>query len=150
MSTMPKKTRKQEYIFYVVTVDSWDHIYGLSVGNRSRFDDGPYSEFAVLTFTGAVVRPENFKTPKAAIGLSSQRGLLEDSNSYPKSIGMLTGRGDTLDVYVPIPAERMAELITLAASERVKAVAFTGTELKYRKGTITNIELMTEFIEEDW
>lgn len=70
---MPKKRstqRKEEYVHYVTTVTGWEHMYGLSIGGRSRFDDGPYSEFAVLKLTGEVIRPEKYKFPKAEVRLS--------------------------------------------------------------------------------
>lgn len=151
---MPKKNRKrtkEEYIHYVTLVTGWEHIYGLGIGGHSRFSDGPYSELSVLKLTGDVVRPDNFKFPKVEIQLSSRAGMLDDDGrELPRSIGLLSSHDDVLAAYVFTPAERMAELLTLAASERLQAVAFTGTKLKWRKGSIINIELMTEFIEEDW
>jgi hypothetical protein len=55
-----------------------------------------------------------------------------------------------LDAYVFVPAERMAELLTLAVTGRLQAVAFVGTKLKWRKASIINLQLMTEFNEEDY
>lgn len=149
-----KKRRKrpqEEYVHYVATVSSWEHMYGFGVGMCNRYEHEPYSEYGSLTITGEVVRPENFKCPKAEFVFYTKRGMFDEKwDTPPKSIGTLSSHEDLLRICVFVPQERMAEMATIAASDRLQAIAFTGTKMKWRKGVVINIELMTDFIEEDW
>jgi len=154
MAVKIKKRRrrpKEEYVHYVATISGWEHMFGFSVGKHSRYEREPYSEFGSLTLRGMMVRPEECKYPKAEFTIHSKRGMFDGEwDTLPKSIGTLYADGDLLRIAIFVPVERMAELLTMAASERVQAVAFVGTKLKWRQGSVHNIELMTEFIEEDW
>ncbi len=149
----PKRRRKrkrrrkkpEEYVTYVIAVTGWDSYYGFRVSDpKSRFDSGPYSEIATLTFTGGLIRPEGFKYSSAKLTLSAHADMLEERRDKPpSSIGSLTAHDDTLEAYVFIPAERMAALIALAQSGRVQIASIGGTRLRYRLGQVHNISLDT-------
>lgn len=146
-----KKRLKDEHVHYVATVSNWNHIYGLSPGMRNKYETDPYSEFSVLSFAGEIVRPERGKYPKAEIEFSSRRGMFDEvRDTATKFVGLLSTDDEVLRAYVFVPEERMAELLTLASTNRVEAIAFTGTKLKWRKGSVINIQTMTNFIEEEW
>lgn len=151
---MPKRKRRgkreDEYIHYVVSISGWDHSYGFGL-SHSRFEIGPYSKHASIVFTGDLIRPEGFRYPRSIVTLASRTGMLsEQGEGSGKSIGMLNGREDLLDVYVFVPAEDMAELVSLALSGRIQAAVITGTPLKWRRGTVHSVYLETDFNEENY
>lgn len=133
-------------IHYAISVGRWDHAWGISVGGRGDWDDTPYSELATLKFSGKIIRPEAFKYPKAEVTLSGRHGMLPDINAEAaKSVGMLNAHGDILGVYAFVPAERVGELLTLAASGRVQAITMLAEKLRYRKASLHHINLETDF-----
>lgn len=145
----PPHRKRDEKITYLVVVTGWEHHYGLRIADGSAWEPGPYHELATLTLRGEVVRPEGFKHPRGEVTLSSRAGMLHETGE-PKCIGSLSARGDLLQAYVFIPAERLAELVAVAASGRIHIAAVGGTKLRYRSGTIHSVTLDTEFDPEEW
>ena len=146
-----RKRQSDEFVFYVVTIEGWDSIYGISATQGRPMPAGLYEEMTVLELTGNVFQPDDPKYPRAKITLYGKEGMLGSVGDEPtKSIGMVEGTDDGLSIWANIPAERMAGVMTLAASNRIRAALFTGTRLRYRRGAIHNLELMTRFDKEEY
>lgn len=143
-----KRSRKKhdEHVHYAISVTDWNSYYSFRVSNpKSRFDSGPYSEIATLTFTGELIRPEGLKYKNAALTLCAQAEIMQERwDRPPLSIGSLNAHEDTLEAYIFIPAERMAALVALAQSGRVQIASIGGTRLRYRSGLVHSISLNTE------
>ncbi len=139
------RKKQDEYVGYAIAVTGWDSYYWFWVSDpKSRYDTGPYSEIATVTFTGGLIRPEGSKYENASLTLSAKEGMMEGRwDEPPTSIGSLTAHEDTLEAYVFIPVERMAALVALAHSGRVQIASIGGTRLRYRSGQVHSISLDT-------
>lgn len=146
----PKRRKREEPVLYEMRIAGWDYYYGFRVGDpKNRYDQGPYSELATLTFHGDLVAPEGIRYTKCSLTLSARAGLMDERfDPPPKSVGLLSAHEETLNAYVFVPVERMAELTTVAASGRLQMADFAGTRLRYRSGEVHRISFSTE-IEED-
>ncbi|NWC70340.1 hypothetical protein HX873_20795 [Pseudomonas sp. P7758] len=78
-------------------------------------------EFAVLTFKGTVVYPEDFKYPEIEIQLVEAIAFIQNESVTP-SVGSMSANGRLLSVYVSVPVERMKTLVSVAP--RVLVVDF--------------------------
>lgn len=140
------RTKREEYVTYYVRVKSWDYYYSFRVSDpKSRWDTGPYSELATLTFFGEVILPKNFKYRQATVTLSAREDMMKEKTPLPPaaSIGSITASGDELSAYMFTPVERMPELAAVAQSGRVQIICLTGTQLRYRGGSIRAVSLST-------
>jgi hypothetical protein len=98
-------------------------------------------EFAVLTFKGTVVYPEEFKYPEIEIQLVERVTLIQNESITP-SIGSMSANGRLLSVYVSVPVERMKTLVSVAP--HVLVVDFHASPLRYRRALVVSIQLDTE------
>lgn len=148
-----RRTRRKqdEFVRYELRVNDWNYYYGFRISDpKSRFDKGPYSELATLTFKGVMVSPESLKYEMGELTLSAQNNMMNERLAdLQHTIGSLSAYGDTLTGYVFVPAERLSELAAAAASGRIQVASIDGTRLKYRSGTIRGITLNTETDEEE-
>lgn len=142
------RRRVAQFEHYYVLVDHWDHYYGFGPGDP-RFDSTSYRHTETLAWTGRVVLPEGFKYQNALVTLSAREGMTGESTSSNTVIGNMFARDQELNAYVFIPAEHMAQLVSLAASGRLKVISLVGEPLKRRRGLIRSIGLNTEFDDAD-
>jgi hypothetical protein len=98
-------------------------------------------EFAVLTFKGAVVYPEEFKYPEIEIQLVEGITLIPNETVTP-SIGSMSANGRLLSVYVTVPVERIKALVSVAP--RVLVVDFHASPIHYRRALVVSIQLDTD------
>ena len=98
----------------------------------------------ILKAVAQPTRPAHDRGPGARAGMMDER-----YDQTPHSIGRLSAYGETLNAYVFIPVERLAELAAVALSGRVQVVNIVGTRLRYRSGSVQSIYLNTEIEEEE-
>jgi hypothetical protein len=98
-------------------------------------------EFAVLTFKGTVVYPEEFKYPEIEIQLVEGVAFIA-KESVTSSIGSMSANGRLLSVYVSVPVERRKTLVSVAP--RVLVIDFHASPLHYRRALVVSIQLDTE------
>jgi hypothetical protein len=103
--------------------------------------DNAIQEFAILTFKGIVVYPEEFKYPEIEIQLVEGITLIPNETVTP-SIGSMSTNGRLLSVYVSVPVERIKTLVSVAP--RVVVVDFHASPLHYRRALVVSIQLDTE------
>ena len=145
-----RKQKKDEFVSYLVRVAGWDCHYSFhSSDPKSRWETGPYSELATLTFRGALAEPVGTKYTDATVTFSARRGMTEEKAPDERlSIGSIDGDGTELSAYMFVPHDHMASLLTMANSGRVKILHLGGTKLRYRHGMIFEVSLSTK--EDDW
>ena len=145
-----RKPKKDEHVGYLVRVVDWDCYYSFrSIDPRSRWETGPYSELATLTFRGSLAEPEDTKYADVTVTFSARRGMSEErAPDVRTAIGSIDGNGTELSAYMSVPHDHMASLLTMANSGRVKILHLGGTKLRYRRGLIFDVSLSTK--EDDW
>lgn len=147
-----RKSNREEYVSYLVRLTGWNYHYSFSLNDpKRRWGPGPYNEHSGVIFEGDVIRPEGCKYERAIITLSARAGLLQEKMAeHPTCVGSLTAVGTELSAYVFVPAERLAELTSVAASGRVQIAQFTATKVRFRSALVRNVSLDTNFNPEDW
>ena len=132
-------------------IDDWDYYYDFGISDP-KYDvhPGPYSELTTLTFKGAFVYPKDLKYKDGSVTLSARAGMMDERfEGPPRSIGRLSVSGNNLNAYVFVPTERLAELVVVAHSGRVRVADLVGTRLRYRSGLLRSVSLNTEIEEDD-
>ena len=152
----PKKAKKktrEEYVSHVIRVRDWEFYYSRRAADpKSKWERGPISESATLSFVGEVVRPENSKYRSGKLTLSGRRADFVDQEPAPSlvPIGSATARGEEIEGYVFVPEERLRLLLTAAQSGRIEIAEFRGPKLRYGGGVIHSVSLDTHFDEDEW
>jgi len=96
-----------------------------------------------------VAYPEKFAYPRAEVTLSGHADLRPPDDGIRPAIGTIYANSDVIQFYVFLPENDMAELVAAASSGRIRQINFTGTPLKWRKGTVSNVSVSTEVDEAD-
>ena len=128
--------------WYQAKITFWDFSWSFRMATRREVSSGEDAtqEFAVLTFKGTVVYPEEFKYPEIEIQLVEGITLIPNETVTP-SIGSMNANGRLLSVYVSVPVERIKTLISVAP--RVVVVDFHASPLHYRRALVVSIKLDT-------
>lgn len=147
-----KKRTREEYVSHVIRVREWEFYYSRRAADpKSKWERGPISEFATLSFIGEVVRPKNSKYTSGKLTLSGRADFVDqEAASSLVPIGSATARGEEIEGYVFIPEQRLRLLLTAAQSGRVEVAEFRGPKLRYGGGMIHSVSLDTHFDEEEW
>lgn len=145
-----RRTR-EEYVRYAMRSTSWDYYFSFDISDpKSRWDPGPYSQLATLSFKGDLIRPIDPRYKYAEVTLSARIGMMEERpGEMYRSIGSLTANADVLSAYVFVPAEFISELVAIAQSGRVQVIDFSGTRLRYRSASLRGVSLTTRNEKED-
>ena len=139
-----KGRSREERVLYIVEVSGWHHYYGYGAHRQTRYDDAGYRHTETLVFNGKVVFPEGFQYPNAEVTLSGHdERAINSPEDFRPIIGTLDATGDTLRAYAFVPRDHMPQLVAVAASERVRVALFSGTPLRRRSGTISNVSVST-------
>lgn len=147
----PRRPKPPEYVEYLIQVTSWEYYYSLRTGDpKSAWDKEVFDELANLSFRGNLIAPKLPQIERVLMEFSAKAGMLRQpiEDIRPK-IGSVCRHGDELSAYVFVPEERMADLLTIAQSERVKVISFVGDKLRYGSALIHNMTLRTEINEDD-
>jgi len=143
---MPRKKsrqRRNETIFYVVEISSWDWSYSFgAVGDC-------YSELRNLQIDGCLLRPRSIKAERVELHLLPNErygNRRKDSFVFIGSLNLVRG---TLQGLMHLPAAALGPVLQMLISERFRYVVIEGSRLRYRQGTIRNYRLDTTFDEDD-
>ncbi len=140
------RRRHEEFVWYELQVEDWGYYYSFGVDDpKHALGPSPYSQIATLDLKGPLIRPEGHKCTSCVLTSSASPDMMSDRwDEPPPSIGMLSSMGELLNAYVFVPAERMAELVTVAAIGRFRSALITGSRLRYRSGTVHRFHVGTE------
>lgn len=154
--TKPQRRRrkgKEVYLSYVIDIAGWDSYYRIRAADpKHRLGSGPFFELATLTFNGALLQPQGTPHKRLSLTLIASDDVIEEfSGPAPAAIGSLKAHEDVLEAYVLVPVGRIAALIALAASGRVKQATIGGRRLRYRSGKVHSVSIDTSprMIEEE-
>ena len=145
------RSQRTEYVEYLIQVTSWEYYYSLRTGDpKSVWDKEVFDELAILSFRGNLITPKLPQIERVLMEFSAKAGMLRQPiEDIRTKIGSVSRHGDELSAYVFVPEERMADLLTIAQSERVKVISFVGDKLRYGSALIHNMTLRTEINEDD-
>ena len=145
-----KRKKPEESVHYEIRVSGWDYYYHLRLSDpKDPYDRGAYNELATLSFKGELISPEDLPYV-GVLTLSARAGMMdEEYDELPKSIGSLSVSGDTLTADVFVPAERLSELATVAASGWVHAASLVASKLRHHSGKVHSVSITTELEEDD-
>ena len=148
---MPAKLRRgrprivEEHIKVSIQFSGWDYFYSLSPDDgRHLFGESAYVQILRLRLKGPLLEPKSLGPREVVVDLMGEPGMLEERYEEPrKGIGLLSSGAGTLDAYVPVPMERIPELLTLVTTGRIRTCTLTCERLRYRKAIVQDFTVST-------
>jgi len=151
MAKKRKKRTKQEpeEIRYDIEVEDWEAAYHFGINTLPPdLIRGVYWENPKLILTGKILSPVLGKSNKAKIEIVADPQIDDHWKEKPtiisaKAIGwMEIPRGDdTLIFHCSLPSQSLPYVSLAVDSGKIKYVSIYGTKLKWRKGTISSVNL---------
>ena len=153
---MPSKRKKRnqekpEIVYYEIKIEDWEVAcsFGLSFF-PGEFGAGDYSEDSDIIFTGEILSPVLKNAKKAKIFIT---GKPEFENHWDKplrderpiGIGWIEiprGSG-ILELHALFPCRSLPIITAAAAVDKIQFARVRGTKIRYRKGDIRDLELLT-------
>lgn len=134
---------KFERTIFQISLLRWDvsWIFSLADNRGSSFNHGNHYESLALKLYGKVIFPENFKYPDVECDLYADWKL--NREEVPSCIGSMMANKHTLEIYIPIPPERLECLI--ATADRLLALEVNAEPLRYRRARVMSICLDSRF-----
>jgi|GEM_PF-855554 len=149
-----KKTNKKDVIikeYYEIEVKDWEvscH-FGINTAPKDLIP-GLFWEGSTLILTGGIISPLLDKANRVVIQISANPQLDDHWQSKPtiisaKAIGwMEIPRGDDRLIFnCSVPSQSLLFIAIAIQVGKIKYVSISGTKLKWRRGTISSINLST-------
>lgn len=146
----PRRKPEDESIYYVVQIDDWE--WGFSFGiNSMRDRDDPYHDFRHLNLTGKLLRPAKVKANAVRLVLMPDERLNREARQrqVPITVGSLNLHRGQLEALLPIPADVLASLLTMASAEKLRFAVLHGGKLRYGHAGARNFRLEMSIDEDD-
>ena len=124
--------------------------------NRSRYFEGPYSEYLDIALKGVFLSPEKAKDRRATLRVLADRRethAVTDPASCdwePLCVGTLTIRGDRTDYLGSLPYDAMWGLIGLLSQGAIRMLDLHGRALYRGKAEIETMHFAHDIDPEDW
>lgn len=156
MAKKRKRTDTPATVSYEIKVEDWEVDYHLSM-NRILQDliDGVFWESSKLILVGRLISPVIEIANKVMIEIAAKPQMddhwkKESTIVSAKAIGsMEIPRGeDNLIFHCLVPSRSLPFIATAVQSGKIKHVSMLGTKLKWRRGTITSLNLSTHKADE--
>lgn len=156
--TRKKNTNKNDVIkeCYEIEVKDWEvscH-FGINIAPKDLIP-GVYWEGSTLILTGEIISPLLDKANRAVIQITANPQLDDHWQSKPtiisaKAIGwMEIPRGDDRVIFnCSVPSQSLLFIAIAIQAGKIKYVSISGTKLKWRRGTISGINLSAHREEE--
>ncbi len=151
--TRKKNTNKNDVIkeCYEIEVKDWEvscH-FGINIAPKDLIP-GVYWEGSTLILTGGIISPLLDKANRAVIQMTADPQLDDHWQPKPtiisaKAIGwMEIPRGDDRVIFnCSVPSQSLLFIAIAIQVGKIKYVSISGTKLKWRRGTISGINLST-------
>lgn len=151
MAKKRKRTDVPITVSYEIKVEDWEVEYHLSLNTLLQdLIDGVFWESSQLVLVGQLISPSIEKANKVKIEIAAKPQMddhwkKESTIVSAKAIGyMEIPRGeDNLIFHCLVPSRSMSFIATAVQSGKIKHVSMLGTKLKWRRGTITSLNLST-------
>ena len=149
--TRKKNTNKNDVIkeCYEIEVKDWEvscH-FGINIAPKDLIP-GVYWEGSTLILTGEIISPLLDKANRAVIQITADPQLDDHWQPKPtiisaKAIGwMEIPRGDDRVIFnCSVPSQSLLFIAIAIQAGKIKYVSISGTKLKWRRGTISGINL---------
>jgi len=156
--TRKKNTNKNDVIkeCYEIEVKDWEvscH-FGINIAPKDLIP-GVYWEGSTLILTGGIISPLLDKANRAVIQITANPQLDDHWQPKPtiifaKAIGwMEIPRGDDRVIFnCSVPSQSLLFIAIAIQAGKIKYVSISGTKLKWRRGTISGINLSAHREEE--
>ena len=156
--TRKKNTNKNDVIkeCYEIEVKDWEvscH-FGINIAPKDLIP-GVYWEGSTLILTGEIISPLLDKANRAVIQITADPQLDDHWQPKPtiisaKAIGwMEIPRGDDRVIFnCSVPSQSLLFIAIAIQAGKIKYVSISGTKLKWRRGTISGINLSAHREEE--
>ena len=157
MAKRRKKKSIQITESYEIKVEDWevDYFFRLNTAPKDIIP-GVYWESSRLILIGSIIKPAIEKTSKARIEIAADPQLDDHWQSKPtivsaKAIGwMEIPRGDDRIIFnCSIPSRSLPYIALAIQSGKIGYVSISGTKLKWRRGTISDLSLSTQREDEE-
>lgn len=141
-----KKTRRrkppEEFVDYVVEIESWDWSYWLAL-NTLRDPPDPYHEHRHLLIKGRMLRPTGLKTDQVEVSLFPTINLEEERRKElkPLALGALESYPDRIAATLGIPSDALVPMLQMLTASRLKFVVLRGTKFRYRSARVHSFSL---------
>ncbi len=150
--TRKKRGRKplEEFVDYIVEIESWDWSYSLSLNSDRRAVD-PYHEFRHLQIRGRLLHPTGLSTDRFELTLLPSHDLEPEARkqSSPLCVGSLDAHRGRLAGLMSIPADSLAPILQMMIGERFKFIAMRGDRFKRRRALFRSFRLEMTMDEDD-
>ena len=153
---MARKQKKSELIreLYKIEVEGWEADYYFGIAPKNIVD-GVYWEGASLIITGKLISPILNAASKARVVIKGDPQLDDHWQLKPtiisaKAIGWMDiPRGDDRIIfYCSVPCHSLQYLAYTVNAKKIRYISINGTKLKYRQGTISNIDMSLQMEDE--
>jgi hypothetical protein len=149
-----KKTRRrkppEEFVDYVVEIESWDWSYWLAL-NTLRDPLDPYHEHRHLQIKGRMFRQTGLKTDRVEVSLFPTINLEEERRKElkPLALGALESYPDRIEATLGIPSDALVPMLQMLTAGRLRFVVLKGTKFRYRSARLHRFSLSAALGEDD-
>ena len=151
----PRRSSEQAYQSFIFRIEDWEPSYSFGL-NRSRYFEGPYSEYLDIALKGVFLSPEKAKDRRATLRVLADRrethAVADPANSEwePRCVGTLTIRGARTDYLGSLPYDAMWGLIDLLSQGTIRMLDLHGRALYRGKAEIETMHFAHDIDPEDW
>ncbi|ACL04307.1 hypothetical protein Dalk_2614 [Desulfatibacillum aliphaticivorans] len=157
MATRKKRNKKvDEKVTYEISVQSWDMEYSFGVNRFQNVLSGVYLEHPCIYFIGALDAPEIKQCSQVKVRLLPNEDLsnhhkLSPNDRSPEGVGYMEipKTEDVLKITCHLPPNGFQLVATWACLDKIKRINVYGTKLRYRQGTVIDIQLKPDQDEDE-
>ena len=146
----PRRKPPEEFVDYVVEIESWGWSYWLAL-NTLRDPPDPYHEHRHLQIKGRMLRSTGLTTDRVEVSLFPTINLEEERRKElkPLALGALESYPDKIDAILGIPSDALAPMLQMLTADRLKFVVLRGTKFRYRSARLHSFSLSAALGEDD-
>ncbi len=136
---------------YEIEIEDWEVNYHFGINNAPKdLIEGAYWEYSHLILMGKIILPAIEKISKARIELAEDPRMDDHWQTKPtiisaKAMGWMEipNGTDRLLCYCSVPSRSLPYIAVAIQSGKIKYASIFGTKLKWRRGTISSLNLST-------
>jgi hypothetical protein len=135
------------FCHYVVAIEGWEWSLSFGLGDP-KYDPEPFRDYRHLQLRGTLLRPSQLKVSAVELTLLPDARLSRNDwpERSPNSVGSLslnTNRERLLQGLLTLPADALAQVLTVLTAGRFKYALLNGEPLRHRQALIRHYSLET-------
>ncbi|WP_315786547.1 MULTISPECIES: hypothetical protein [unclassified Bradyrhizobium] len=148
--TKRRRKRPEEFVDYIVEIESWDFRYWLAL-NTVRNQIDPYHEHRHVEMKGRLLRPLGLQTDRVEVSLFLSMSLMEERRKEfkPIAVGAIESYLDRLDAGIGIPSDALEPILEVLIAGRPNFLVMRGSKLRERSARLHSYSLGTKLEEDD-